>query len=64
MTVFEYYTRQVPTYYKGMYRDGYSPEETLHALRNQMLQSHYNREDEAEQNEVMNVKITSEVRIK
>lgn len=64
MTLFEYHTRQVPAYYKGMYRDGYNPEQILHALRYQMLQSYDERQKEAEESQFWNVKITSEVKIR
>ena len=62
MTLFEYHTRKVPAYYKGMYQDGYSPEQILHALRSQMLQSHDEHQEEAEQSQVWNINIVSEVK--
>ena len=42
-----------------MYLDGYTPEQILHAARRKMLDNYYDR-----QNEVDEVKITSEVKIK
>ena len=59
MTLYEYYDRQIPDYYDGMYLDGYTPEQILHAARRKMLDNFYDR-----QNEVDEVKITSEVKIK
>ncbi len=59
MTLYEYYDRQIPDYYDGMYLDGYTPEQILHAARRKMLDNYYDR-----QNEVDEVKITSEVKIK
>ena len=68
MTLSEYYDRQIPDYYDGMYRDGYTPNQILHALHRKMTQEYEARKAkqraEAEQNEVWNVKITSEVKVK
>ena len=68
MTLFEYYDRQIPDYYDGMHRDGYEPWQILHAAHRKIRKAYYaQREAEqaaAEQNEVWNVKITSEVKIK
>ena len=63
MTLLEQYDRQIPTYYDGMHRDGYTASQILHALRREMVRSHYKPQEE-EQSEVQNVKITSEVKIK
>ena len=59
MALFDHYDRQIPDYHGEMYRDGYTPQQILHALHRKMTQN-----KEAEQNEVWNVKITSEVKIK
>ena len=68
MTLAEYYDRKIPDYYLGMYLDGYTPQQILHAKHRKMKKAYYaQREAEqaaAEQNEVWNVKITSEVKIK
>ena len=68
MTLFEYYDRQIPDYYEGMHRDGYTPQQILHAVHRKMKQAYYARREAervaAEQNEVWNVKITSEVKVK
>ncbi len=64
MTLYEYYDRKIPDYYPTMYRDGYSPEQIRYALHRKMVRENESREAEAEQNEVWNVKITSEVKIK
>ena len=68
MTLLDYYNRQLPDYYNGMYLDGYQPWEILEAKHRSMKRVYYaQREAEraaAEQNEVWNVKITSEVKIK
>ena len=68
MTLFEYCDRQIPDYYDGMHRDGYEPWQILHAAHRKIRKAYYaQREAEqaaAEQNEVWNVKITSEVKIK
>lgn len=37
MTVYDYWMRSIPDYYKNMALDGYSPYEILAALRQQMI---------------------------
>ena len=68
MTLYEYYDKKVPNYYDGMYLDGYTPQQILHAVHRQMRQAYDARREaeraETEQNEVWNVKITSEVRVR
>ena len=51
----------VPEYYNAMYLDGYSPEQILHTARQKIIREH---EAKAEANEIPNVKIISEVKIK
>ena len=68
MTLYEYMDSKIPDYYPLMHRDGYSPEQILHAARRKILQEHEARKAakraEEEANEIPEVKITSEVRIK
>lgn len=68
MALFDYYDKQIPDYYPTMYKDGYSLYQTRYALHRKMVRKYEAREAEkqaeAEQNEVWNVKITSEVKIK
>ena len=68
MTLYEYMDSKIPDYYSLMHRDGYSPEQILHAARRKILQEHEARQAakraEAEAMEIPEVKITSEVRIK
>lgn len=68
MLLADYYNRNIPEYYDTMYQDGYTPNQIMTALRKKMLREHNEREAmkqaEAEQNEVWNVKITSEVKLK
>ena len=68
MTLFDYYDRQIPDYYNGMHRDGYTPQQISHALHRKMIQEYEARkaeqQAEAEENEVWNVKIRSEVKVK
>ena len=40
MTLYEYMDSKIPDYYDTMYRDGYSPEQILHAARRKILQEH------------------------
>lgn len=62
--IFEYLDRQIPDYYPTMYRDGYTPEQILHAARRKIVQEHEARRAEAEANEIPEVKIASKVVIK
>lgn len=58
MTLFDYYDRQIPDYYKEMYLDGYTPDQIAYALHRKMIQDHEERQT------VNEIKITSEVRLK
>ena len=68
MTLFEYYDRQIPDYYDTMYLDGYTPEQILHAAHRKMYREYQEREAakraKAEESEIPNVKIVSEVRVR
>ncbi len=68
MTLFEYYDRQIPDYYDGMYLDGYTPAQIHHAAARKIMKEYYAQQEalrtEAEQDLPVNVKIISEVRIK
>ena len=68
MGIFEYLDSKIPNYYPLMYRDGYSPEQILHAARRKILQEYEARKAakraEAEASVIPEVKITSEVKIR
>ena len=68
MTLYEYLDSKIPNYYPLMYRDGYSPEQILHAARRKILQEYEARKAakraEAEASVIPEVKITSEVKIR
>ena len=68
MTLVENFHKDVPEYYDYMYLDGYSPEQILHAAHKKMMRQVEEREAaqraEAEANEIPNVKIISEVKIR
>ena len=68
MSLMDYYNRQIPEYYDTMYMDGYSPEQILHAAHQTMVREYEARKAaqraEAEANEIPNVKIISEVKIR
>ena len=68
MTLYEYLDSKIPDYYPTMYRDGYSPEQILHAARRKILREYEARKAakraEAEANEIPEVKIVSEVKIR
>lgn len=58
MTLSDLLNRQVPNHYPTMYRDGYLPSQILMATRRKMLDQHQERQ------QVNEIKITSEVKIK
>ena len=71
MTLFEYYDRQIPDYYEGMHRDGYEPWQILQAAHRKIKKAYYAQREAEEAalqaaalDEPVNVKITSEVKIK
>ena len=68
MTLYEYLDSKIPDYYPTMYKDGYSPEQILHAARRKILREYEARKEakraEAEANEIPEVRITSKVVIK
>ena len=68
MTLSEYYDRQIPDYYDTMYLDGFTPNQILHAAHRKMIREYEARKAaqraEAEANEISNVKIISEVKIR
>lgn len=68
MTLSDYYNRQIPEYYDTMYLDGYTPDQIMTAFRKKMYRDYEARQAakraEAEVNEITNVKVISEVRIR
>ena len=68
MSLMNHYFRDVPEYYDTMYMDGYSPEQILHAAHQTMIRQYEERkaalQAEAEANEIPNVKIISEVKVR
>ena len=68
MSLIDQYFRDVPEYYDTMYMDGYTPEQIMHAAHKKMQRMYEEREAakraEAEVNEIPNVKIISEVKIR
>ena len=68
MSLMKHYFRDVPEYYDTMYMDGYSPEQILHAAHQTMIRQYEERKAalraEAEANEIPNVKIISEVKVR
>ena len=68
MSVMNHYFRELPDYYDTMYMDGYSPERILHTARQTMIRDYEARtaaqQAEAEANEIPNVKIISEVKVR
>ena len=68
MSLMDYYNRQIPEYYDTMYMDGYTPEQIMHAAHKKMMRMYEERKAaqraKAEENEIPNVKIVSEVKIR
>ena len=68
MTLLENFHKDVPEYYDYMYLDGYSPEQILHAAHQTMIRQYEARKAAqraaAEENEIPNVKIISEVKVR
>lgn len=68
MTLLSNYHKNVPEYYDTMYMDGYSPEQIMYAARKKIMREYEERKAaqraEAEENEIPNVKIISEVKVR
>ena len=61
MSLSDYYNKQIPEYYDTMYIDGYTPEQIMMAFRKKLARE---REERMEANEIPNVKIISEVKVR
>lgn len=62
MTVFEKMrNKRIPTYYDGMYREGWQPWEIMEAAHNAIIKEHDERQAERETQTPMNVKFRVEV---
>lgn len=68
MSLMNHYFRDVPEYYDTMYMDGYTPEQIMHAAHKKMQRMYEERRAAqraaAEENEIPNVKIISEVKVR
>ena len=68
MTLISDFHKNVPEYYDYMYLDGYTPEQIMYAAHKKMQRMYEERKAaqraEAEENEIPNVKIISEVKIR
>ena len=68
MSLGEIYDRQIPDYYDTMYLDGYTPDQISYAMHRKMIREYEARKAakraEAEANEIPNVKIISEVKVR
>jgi len=61
MSLSDYYNRNIPEYYDTMYMDGYTPEQIMTAFRKKLNRE---RAERKESNEIPNVKIISEVKVR
>lgn len=68
MSLADQYFRNIPEYYDTMYMDGYTPEQIMHAAHKKMQRMYEERRAAqraaAEANEIPNVKIISEVKVR
>ena len=68
MSLADQYFRDVPEYYDTMYMDGFTPEQIMHAAHKKMQRMYEERRAAqraaAEENEIPNVKIISEVKVR
>ena len=68
MTLFDYYDSKTPDYYPTMYMDGYTHEQIMYSAHRKMIRAYEaqkaDQQVEAEANEIPNVKIISEVKIR
>ena len=68
MSLSDYYNRNIPEYYDTMYLDGYTPAQISYAMHRKMIREYEARKAakraEAEANEIPNVKIISEVKVR
>ncbi len=68
MSLGDIYDRQIPDYYDTMYLDGYTPDQISYAMHRKMIREYEARQAakraEAEANEIPNVKIISEVKVR
>ena len=68
MSLMNHNFRDVPDYYDTMYMDGYTPEQIMHAAHKKMQRMYEERiaaqRAAAEENEIPNVKIISEVKVR
>ena len=55
MTMYDYYMNDIPDYYPEMYRNGFTPEQILMTKRREI--------QEAQEQELTDIKITSEVKV-
>ena len=62
------YHKNLPEYYDTMYMDGYTPEQIRYAAHRKMVREYRERQAakraEAEEKEIPNVKVISEVKIR
>lgn len=65
MSLSDYYDSKIPDYYDTMYLDGYTPDQILYSVHRKMVREiEARKRAKAEANEIPNVKIVSEVKIK
>ena len=64
MNYSEFQNRNIPEYYNWMHLDGYTPQAILYACHKKMLKDYDDRMAAGEEDEIGEVKITSEVKVK
>ena len=68
MNYYDWYTRNIPEYYNTMYLDGYTPYEIIQAAHKSVMRRYEERKAMQEamqiENEITEIKVTSEVKVK
>lgn len=64
MSSFNFYNSRLPSYYHGMYQDGYTPEEILEASRRhiyEMVEANNKKNEKAKAEKEMKIEIEKQV---
>lgn len=65
MNLIDLHHRRIPDYYPYMYLDGYTPQEILQAVHQKMRHEYEEQKNKKKaENDVVNIRIKSEVKVK
>lgn len=62
MTLADQFYKNIPEYYRTMYRDGYTPAQIMYAARKKFFKEIAERQEQ--ENKIDEIKIVSEVKVK